>query len=333
QMLDLNLNANLSGWCRAVIADLEMARELGLRMVNLSLPVSKLQIEAIAKNEEWVIGQLKLCLTYANQHFDFITVGAQDSSRADNLFLNRYIETAVSFNNVKRIRIADTVGIMNPFTVFDLFKGLIKTFPLTEFEFHGHNDLGMANANALAAVKAGAGAISGTVNGLGERCGNTPIEEFVLALQYSEGTDLGVNKLRLRSVCELVATITGRKIHRSKPFSGADCFTHESGIHTRSLLVNELSYQAFKAEDLGTEKRFVFGKHSGSAAVLAILKENGIVPDTQQLILLMEKVKSDSKFSTSGLMANDIIEMYRKMFGVEVVLTTKTTPPAYVLFH
>lgn len=316
QMLDLKLDANLSVWCRAVITDLKLASELGVSMVNLSLPVSKLQIEAIGKTEDWVVDQLTRCIDYANRHFDFITVGAQDGSRADKTFLKRFIETAISFEKVKRIRVADTVGVLNPFTVFDLFKGLAADFPETEFEFHGHNDLGMANANALAAVKAGACAVSGTVNGLGERCGNTAIEEFVIALQYSEGIDIGLNKRRLRAVCELVATISGRKIHQSKPFSGADCFTHESGIHTRSLLVNELTYQPFRAADLGTEKRFVFGKHSGSAAVMAILNDHGIYPSDDEADVLMEKIKSSSSFSNSGLNANDVLGMYEKLYVV-----------------
>ena len=317
QMIALGLEANLSVWCRARKEDLQLAHQLGARMVNLSLPVSVVQLEAIGKSEEWALQQLNECLTYANAHFDFIAVGAQDGSRANPEFLNRYIQTATAYNNVKRIRIADTVGIMNPFTVFELFTSMVESFPETEFEFHGHNDLGMANANALAAIKAGADLVSVTVNGLGERCGNTPLEELVIALQYSENIKLNINKRKLVAVCDILATISGRKIWDSKPFNGKLCFTHESGIHTRSLIENPLAYQPYKPEAVGRQMSFVFGKHSGKAAIISLLNKNHLSYSDDVVQLLLDEIKQ-RRMSSSGYSEADIVAIYHRTFTKNV---------------
>jgi homocitrate synthase NifV len=315
QMIALRLDANLSVWCRAKIVDIELAYRLGARMVNLSLPVSQIQLEAIGKDEEWAISQLTECLAFANTHFDFVTVGAQDASRSDFRFLDKYIQTAISFDKVKRIRIADTVGIMNPFSVFELFSSLTNRYKQTEFEFHGHNDLGMANANALGAIKGGADLVSVTVNGLGERCGNTPLEELVIALQYSEGIHLDINKRRLMAICELISILSGRKMAQSKPFNGEMCFTHESGIHTRSLLVNELTYQPFSPTDIGVKNRFVYGKHSGSAAIRSLLKQRRFSFDKNVIDLILNEIKSNTRYSSTGLSENEVLEIYHQKFS------------------
>lgn len=320
KMLALNLDANLSVWCRACFEDLELAHSLGAKMVNLSLPVSLIQLEAIGKDYDWALTQLFECLLYANDHFDIIAVGAQDGSRAETDFLDKYIKTAISFNKVKRIRMADTVGILNPFQVYDLFKQLSADFPDVEFEFHGHNDLGMANANALAAIKGGAQLVSGTLNGLGERCGNTPIEELLIALEYSEGIRLDIDKRKLRVACSLVEEASGRKIYQSKPFNGEMCFTHESGIHTRSLLVNELTYQPFKAEDTGGTIRFIHGKHSGSAAIKSVLSAGNLPISNVKFKILLAEIKKHSRFSSAGLSSNDVLKLYHKLFKDEEYL-------------
>jgi len=311
QMLALNLDANLSVWCRATLDDLALAAKLGVRQVNLSLPVSDIQLKAIGKDRNWVFAQLKTCLEFASENFDFVTVGAQDASRADKCMLKDYINFAISSPVVKRIRIADTVGILNSFTVHDLVSKMVEEFPNTEFEFHGHNDLGMATANSLAAIVAGATAVSCTVNGLGERCGNAPLEEVILALEYSWSTKLAIDKPCLQSICSLIATLTRREVPVSKPFSGEMCFTHESGIHTRSLLVEPLAYQPFHPEEIGREMKFIFGKHSGSAAIKALLDEKKLFCTNQMLEIVMAQIK----ISSDGYSASDIVELYHELFS------------------
>jgi homocitrate synthase NifV len=315
RMLALNLDANLSVWCRANLDDLTIASQLGCRQVNLSLPVSDIQLKAMGKDRNWVFAQLKTCLEFAAVNFDVVTVGAQDASRSDKCMLKDYINFAISSPVVKRIRIADTVGILNPFTVHDLMSKMMEEFPFTEFEFHGHNDLGMATANTLAAVVAGAGAVSVTVNGLGERSGNAPLEEVVMALEYSWSTMLGINKPRLQSICGLVSTLTRREIPMSKPFSGEMSFTHESGIHTRSLLVDSLTYQPFCPEKIGREMRFIFGKHSGSAAIRDLLREQKLFHTNKMIDIIMDEIKTNTHYSSAGYTGQHIIEIYHRKFS------------------
>lgn len=317
QMLELGINANLSVWCRARLGDLKLAHQLGVTMVNLSLPVSEIQLKAIDKSTDWAISQLKECLEYANSHFQFITVGAQDGSRANPDFLDKYIQCAIAYDKVKRIRIADTVGIMNPFSVFELFSKVTSKFKDTEFEFHGHNDLGMANANGLAAIKAGAQLVSVTVNGLGERCGNTALEELVIALEHSENIRLNINKQQLYKVCDMLATITGRGIWESKPFNGKYCFSHESGIHTRSLIRNPLAYQPFRPEEIGRKMAFMFGKHTGKAAIIELLNANNLSFTDDVVTLLLEEIKN-VRISSSGFTESDVLELYYKNFARKV---------------
>ena len=315
-MLAVDLpGASRSVWCRARIEDLKIAYSLGAEMVNLSLPVSTVQMKAIGKDEAWVIDQLHTCLKFASTHFSTIVMGAQDASRAEKSFLKKYIAIANSYSKVIRIRIADTVGILNPFTTHALISDLANEFPRLEFEFHGHNDLGMGNANGLAAIVAGADLVSGTINGLGERCGNTPIEELLIALEYSEGLKLDIDKKALQVISNYVAVESKRAIHESKPFNGEMCFTHESGIHTRSLLVDEKTYQPFNPEDLGVQKRFVFGKHSGSAAVKAVLQSRNLRSDDAILEILMQEIKSIEKQTQKGISEKEVIQMYHLHFS------------------
>lgn len=317
-MLALNLNANLSVWCRANLCDLKIASRLGVRQVNLSLPVSDIQLKAIGKDRNWVFAQLKTCLEFASDNFDFVTVGAQDASRADKCMLKDFINFAIASPVVKRIRLADTVGVLNPFTVHDLVAKMIEEFTSTEFEFHGHNDLGMATANTLAAIVAGATTVSCTVNGLGERCGNAPLEEVIIALEYSWSTKLDINKPRLQSVCDMIAILTGRKIPISKPFSGEVCFTHESGIHTRSLTVDPLAYQPFLPEEIGHTMKFIFGKHSGSASISSLLEEKKLFHTDQMVDIILNEIKLNTRFSSTGYSGNEVLEIYHQKFSKKI---------------
>jgi homocitrate synthase NifV len=177
-----------------------------------------------------------------------------------------------------RVRVADTVGIWNPHRAWCCFRRLraIAGSNLS-LEFHGHNDLGMATANTVSAVEGGADAVSVTVNGLGERAGNAPLEEVVMALRHTLGRDSGLDTSRLSDLCELVASCARRPVHRAKPITGADVFRHESGIHTAALLKNPAAYQPFPSEEAGrTPQPFVIGKHSGSAGLQSLLAASGI---------------------------------------------------------
>lgn len=255
-----------SSWCRAIPGDILQAAGLGTQSVNISLPVSDIQIKTLVKSRKWVLSQLASVTRIARDHFPSVTMGAQDASRADPNFLNEFIYYAIE-SGAQRLRINDTVGIMDPFETRTLFTNLSKLFPSAEFEFHGHNDLGMATANALAAIKGGARCVSATVNGIGERAGNSCLEELIGILHHKMG-DTRFNTRIINHLSQFVAEVDGTEIHASKPITGSNAFRHESGIHVSAMLKNPLSYQVLNPDDFGCGPiSYIEGKHSGKKKI------------------------------------------------------------------
>jgi homocitrate synthase NifV len=276
-IVDLKPGCRVTAWCRATVEDLRLAGSCALDSVHISFPVSLILFGALAKEERWLWRVLPEIVGRARAGFRYVSVGAQDASRADAALLDRFV-LAARDAGAGRVCIADTVGIWNPHRAWCCFRRLraIAGSQLS-LEFHGHNDLGMATANSVSAVEGGADAVAVTVNGLGERAGNAPLEEVVMALRHTLGRDAGVETSRLSALCRLVANRARRSIHRAKPITGADVFRHESGIHTAALLKNPAAYQPFPCEETGrVPEPFAIGKHSGSAGVLSLLAASGV---------------------------------------------------------
>ncbi len=159
--------------------------------------------------------------------------------------------------------------------------------------FHGHNDLGMATANTLAAVLAGAASVDVTVNGLGERAGNAPLEEVVMALRLTLKKNCGVDARQFGELSALVARASGRSLPPDKPVTGAGVFRHESGIHVRGLLADRRTYEPFAPETVGhSDTEIVLGKHSGGAAIRQVLAEKGICLSAQEATRLAADVRA-----------------------------------------
>jgi len=212
----------------------------------------------------------------ARHDFDCITVGAQDATRADPDFLIQFAVRAKAYG-VRRMRIADTVGAARPGSIVELIRAINKAVPGLDLEFHGHNDLGMATANALSALESGARAVSVTVNGLGERAGNTALEQIALALQMHPDLNTAMDTTALLPLCRLVAQAAGQSIAPSQPVVGDGVFTHESGIHCHAMLKDARAYEPFAPQQAGhANRRFVLGSHSGSTAIRHLLRQAGI---------------------------------------------------------
>ena len=145
-------------------------------------------------------------------------------------------------------------------------------------EFHGHNDLGMAAANAISAAQAGAQALSVTVNGLGERAGNAPLEEVALGLPVAAGKSCRIRPEALQTICSYVARLSGRSIPPDKPVTGSVIFTHESSIHCHGLMQNDLSYQPYHPQKVGRRIEMILGKHSGRHVYRKLAEGQGLEP-------------------------------------------------------
>jgi homocitrate synthase NifV len=179
-----------------------------------------------------------------------------------------------------------------------VIRNLNNSVPGLEIEIHAHNDLGMATANTLAAIKAGAGSASVTVTGLGERAGNAPLEEVVMALKYQEGITLPLDTRRFKELAAAVSRAANRDIPSWKPLIGDDAFTHESGIHVDGLLKNPSTYQFINPEEIGQQRRFIIGKHSGTCSLIHTLGLRGIdvsPPEAKILLTLVRKKATELK--------------------------------------
>ena len=271
----LRLGCRLTAWCRAKREDLDAAANSGVDGVHFSVPTSAIHLRALGKTRGWVIDQIGQLCRLARLRFPFISIGAQDASRASPSFLARCLRAARQAG-ADRFRLADTVGIWNPFQVHAVVQSLAGRAERVTIGFHGHNDLGMATANALAAVMAGAGSIDVTVNGLGERAGNTALEEAAMGLQITLKRSCGLDTRRLAALSACVAGAAGRQVPPNKPIVGAGVFRHESGIHVHGLLRDRRAYEPFAAEAVGRSgTEIVLGRHSGAAAVRHVLNRQG----------------------------------------------------------
>jgi len=289
-LLALELPARLVVWGRAHADDIAAARRCGAPCLHLSLPASDLQIQRkLGRDRAFVLATLDRHVQDALDLGFEVSVGAEDASRADPDFLLRVAEQAQR-SGARRLRYADTLGVLDPFTTREVIASLRRHVDL-ELEMHAHNDLGLATANTLAAVLAGATHVNTTVNGLGERAGNAALEEVVMALRHLGGRETGIDTRRLPAVSELVVAASGRPVAANKSVVGAGVFTHESGIHVDGLLKNPLNYQGFDPAEVGREHRLVLGKHSGAHGVSVAYRALGIELSAAQAQLILARIR------------------------------------------
>jgi homocitrate synthase NifV len=274
----LRLPTRLMVWGRMCAGDLQAAAECNVDIVNLSIPVSDIQIRhKLGQDRDWVLQTIRRFVPAALDKGMEVCIGGEDASRADPEFLMRVLETAEEAG-VRRFRFADTLGVLDPFATYEMVRNLRSISDL-EIEMHAHDDLGLATANTLAAVRAGATHVNTTVNGLGERAGNAPLEEAVMALHHLYSLETGVDPRRFPEISRLVAAASGRPVAANKSIVGGAVFTHEAGIHVDGLIKHRANYQGFDPREVGREHRLVLGKHSGCSAVINAYAELGILLD------------------------------------------------------
>lgn len=278
-LVEAELSCRLITWNRALIPDIQASLACGVRAVDLSLSVSDLQItRKLRKDREWVKEQLKVALGFAKEHALYVSIGGEDASRADLDFLAELMEIARSLG-ADRFRYCDTLGILDPFTMYDNIRTLRTRVPELEIEVHTHNDLGMATANAIAGIRAGARFVNTTVNGLGERAGNAALEEVVMALKHSCGIETQIDTRRFVEISRYVGKASCRPVPEWKAIVGERVFAHESGLHADGVLKFPGNYEGFDPQEVGLTRQLVLGKHSGSHALLHRLQQLGISAD------------------------------------------------------
>lgn len=305
---------HISCWCRAKNNDISMAIETGCDTVHISFPLSDIHLAALKKDENWLLASLESNMTYARSAFKRISIGCQDATRAPMDRLLKFIRIATDYGAF-RIRLADTVGVFTPLQTSKLISGILNVIPDVNLEFHAHNDLGMATANTITALQSGASAASLTVNGIGERAGNAPLEEIAVAItRCCPEMNHGLNTYRLFDLCKLVSNITAKPIAQNKPVSGEKIFTHESGIHCHALNTDMNTYEPYDPSLTGhAPSLFVAGSHSGNAGISAMLSEAGIIAKREVASSLIPVIRDEAKRLGRSLYAGEVRRLYIKM--------------------
>ncbi|MEA5582779.1 homocitrate synthase [Nodularia harveyana UHCC-0300] len=308
---DLGLQARLLGWNRAVISDIKASITCGLKRVHIAIPVSGIHIAA-KFHGQWRVSlqRLKDCINFALDQGLWVAVGGEDSSRADPNFLLDVALNAQEWG-ASRFRFCDTVGVLDPFSTYAKVKPLVSALSIP-VEIHTHNDFGLATANALAGIKAGATSVNTTVNGVGERAGNAALEEVVMSIKRIYGINLGIDTRRLLELSQLVASASNCHVPPWKAIVGENTFAHESGIHAHGVLQNPLTYEPFAPEEVGWERRLVVGKHSGRHLVTSLLQQNNIFLNSEETQSVLDAVRQESIQQKRNLTVEELVNLVKE---------------------
>lgn len=310
-LVDIGLSARLITWNRAVIPDIQASIDCGVTAVDISLSVSDQMIaHKLRKSREWVKEQLRTALGFAKEHGLYVSVGGEDASRADLGFLAELMEITRELGG-DRFRFCDTLGILDPFTMYAKIRALRELVPSLDMEVHTHNDLGMATANAIAGVRAGARFVNTTVNGLGERAGNAPLEEVVMGLKLACGIETGIDTHRFQEVSRFVAKASQRPVPHWKPVVGERVFSHESGLHADGVIKSPANYEGFDPADVGLKRYFVLGKHSGTSGLLERYRGMGIAVSRKEAVSLLEQVRAIAQRVKRPLNEKELVRLHR----------------------
>ena len=285
----LGLNARIMAWCRAHPKDVEAALTCKVPAINLSIPLSDTLIAVKYKHgKDELLANLEDSIAMAKAQGLFINIGGEDSSRAEDGFLHEVIQIAKELG-AHRFRYCDTVGILTPTKTYKIVSKICQILPI---EMHTHNDFGMATANAIAGLEAGAVSVNTTVIGLGERAGNASFEQTLMALKHLFNQDRIIEHTTLNALVYTVSKAARLPIPQNAPIVGKHIFSHESGIHVSGLLRDSRAYEPFGPEEVGAVREFPIGKHTGSAAMQYHLSNLGVNAPKESFTSFLPRMRS-----------------------------------------
>jgi homocitrate synthase NifV len=309
RIVGLDLPISVLAWNRAVVEDVKHSLDCGADAVALSISSSDIHIEhKLKRDRQWVLDSVRTSVEFAKQHNLYVSVNAEDASRSAPEFLVQFA-LAAKEAGADRLRYCDTVGILDPLETYQRVSDLMSEVDLA-IEMHTHNDFGMATANAIAGLEAGATYVNTTVNGLGERAGNAPLEELVMALQYCQGVSLGLRTSLFRELSEYVALASGRPLPAWKPVVGSNLFVYESEGRASGVVRDPGTYEIFLPGEVGLSRRYNVGKYSGPSVVRQQLREYGHHPSDQELNQIVPALRARSIALKRSLFASEVVEEY-----------------------
>jgi isopropylmalate/homocitrate/citramalate synthase len=269
------LRAEVWGFSRAVPADLEALVELGVRRSVIESPISDLKLQAIGVSRETMLERITRAMRFAADHGIHAAFFGVDSTRAEPDFYAQVYAAAVEAG-AREVVVVDTLGIAAPEAVADLVGRTVELVgPDVSVHFHGHNDFGVATASAVAAVRAGARYVHGTINGMGERAGNANLGEVALTLRALYGVESGLRLDRIRAVSERVRELSGYALEPWKPVTGDTLYRRESGA-VASQFHDPPSIEPYSSALVGAQRAIVLGKKSGLDSIRIKAEELGL---------------------------------------------------------
>ncbi len=333
------LDAEICSYTRLVKEDIDAANECGVDSVHLVVPVSDLHIEKkLDMKKSGILKKARKLVDYAKSKDLDVILSGEDASRADIDFISKVFEVGVD-EGADRLCYCDTVGVLKPEKAKADIKKLSNKFS-APISIHCHNDLGYAVVDTIEALKNGANEAHVTVNGIGERAGNAALEEVVMSGKKLYGLNFKVNSKLLYETSELVSRLTGIPLSTNKPIVGENAFTHESGIHAHGILSDSSTYEPISPNEVGRERKFTLGKHTGKSSVEAILEDMGVEADEEQLKEIVSRVKNmgdkGKKVTTADLqtIVETVLKIYKEakveLEELTVVSGNKVTPTASV---
>jgi 2-isopropylmalate synthase len=301
QIAKAGLEPEICALSRATKGDIEAAIDCDVDLVHVFIPTSPVQMKyAVNLTPEQVLTSTVESVEYVKKHGLKCEFSPMDATRSEMPFLKRVCQAAEKAG-MDSLNVPDTVGIMIPKTTIKLIEEL-KTVVNVPISTHCHDDFGLAVANSLAAIEAGAAQVHVAVNGLGERAGNASLEEVVMALHSIYKYKTGVNTRLLYSTSRLVSSLSGIAVQANKAIVGENAFAHESGIHTRGVTEKPLTFEPIDPELVGRTRKLVAGKLAGTRGIKAELDEIDIHPTEAQLKEIVQRVK---ELGDKGKMVTD----------------------------
>ena len=289
-----SFNSELCGLARTNKKDIDAAVDCGLNYIHTFIATSDIHLEYKLKmTREQALEKAIDAVEYGKSRGLQVELSAEDATRTDRVFLKQ-IFSEVAKAGADRIDIPDTVGYSTPQYIAEITKDAIDATKLP-VSVHCHNDFGLAVANAISGIQAGAECAHVTINGIGERAGNASLEELVMALnslQFEQTWETNINKELLYETSRYGSKIVGITVQPTKAIVGENAFGHESGIHTHGVLSNPLTYEPISPEIVGRTRWLQVGKHAGIHGMNAMLKEYGITPNEEQKQKILDKVKN-----------------------------------------
>ena len=293
EMVRSGMKARITALARPSKADIDLLVDCGVWCATLSIPIGDLQREfKLGWDEDTYIRTLLDIAEYAKKKGLYVNVSPYDTTRANPVFLDRVLREINMAGTIDRVRLVDTVGAASPLAIKYLvgrMKAILGGIPV---ELHCHDDFGMATASTLAGAEAGVDYLSTTINGLGERAGNAPTEEVLVALKFLYGIDLGIKLEKLKETSRLVEELSGVSVQQNKAIIGKHAFAHESGMVVAGIFKNPFTAEAYAPETVGQKREILIGKKSGTQSLVKKLEERGMTISKEETSELLRKVKS-----------------------------------------